>query len=208
MIASPSDVTTERELIRRILADWNVMHSLSRSLVLLPVGWDSHSAPDLSGRPQAIINKQVLKDCDLLVGVFWTRIGTSTGDYASGTIEEIEEHIAAEKPVMLYFSSKPVDLNLVDLEQYKQLKHFTNKFKGRGLVETFANETEFKEKFNRQLTMRLNEDAFRASKSTPSPNDRVTVPASSAPVPSLRACTKSHFRFVLARRRSMSGIMV
>jgi hypothetical protein len=185
MIASPSDVTTERNLIRSILADWNVIYSLSRSLVLLPVGWESHSAPDLSGRPQEIINKKVLKDCDLLVGVFWTRIGTSTGGYASGTVEEIEEHIAAGKPVMLYFSGKPVDPESVEADQYKQLKEFKAVCYKRGLVESFLDETEFKDKFTRQLQIRLNEDAFFTSKSAPSPADLISVPIPSTPVPHL-----------------------
>lgn len=185
MIASPSDVTTERNIIRSILADWNVIHSFSRSLVLLPAGWESHSAPDLSGRPQAIINKQVLKDCDLLVGVFWTRIGTSTGGYASGTVEEIEEHIAAGKPVMLYFSSKPVDPDSVDPEQYKQLKEFKAACYQRGLVESFADETEFKDKFTRQLQIRLNEDEFFTSQSAPSSADLLSVLPAPTPIPKL-----------------------
>ncbi len=182
MIASPSDVTTERNLIRSILAEWNVIHSMSRSLVLLPVGWESHSAPELGGRPQAIINKQVLEDCDLLVGVFWTRIGTSTGGYASGTVEEIEEHITVGKPVMLYFSAKPVDPDSVDPEQYKHLKDFKAACYKRGLVESFGDEAEFKDKFTRQLQIRLNEDAFFTSRSAPSPADLLPVPLTSTPL--------------------------
>jgi hypothetical protein len=63
----------------------------------LPVGWEMHSAPDLAGRPQELINDRVLKDCDLLGGIFWTRLGTPTGESASGTVEEIKEHLAAGK---------------------------------------------------------------------------------------------------------------
>lgn len=133
---------------------------MRRSIVLLPVSWETHSAPDLSARPQEIINKQVLKDCDLLVGVFWTRIGTSTGEYASGTVEEIEEHLAKGKPAMLYFSNTPVELDSVDAEQYKQLKDFKKNCYDRGLVESFSNPTEFKEKFSKQLQIKLNEDAY------------------------------------------------
>jgi hypothetical protein len=93
MIASQGDVAGERTVIREVLAEWNVIHSDTRKVVLLPIGWETHTSPEMGERPQAIINKQILKDCDLLVGVFWTRIGTATGDYASGTVEEIEKHI-------------------------------------------------------------------------------------------------------------------
>ena len=73
---------------------------------------------------QTIINKQLLTKCDLLVGVFWTRIGTETEQYLSGTVEEIERHIAAGKPAMLYFSSQPVALDTVDPDQIARLKQF------------------------------------------------------------------------------------
>ncbi|HKQ36500.1 MAG TPA: DUF4062 domain-containing protein, partial [Verrucomicrobiae bacterium] len=138
MIASPSDVRVERDLIRDILAEWNAIHSSSRKVVLLPVGWETHASPTMGERPQAVINKQVLKDCDLLVGVFWTRIGTSTGEYASGTVEEIEEHLKAGKPAMLYFSSAPVVLDSVDPEQYKQLQAFKGSCRDRGLYWPYA----------------------------------------------------------------------
>ena len=107
MIASPSDVIRERKIIREILAEWNTINSESRGIVLLPVGWDTDVSPSMGEHPQKIINKQVLKDCDLLVGVFWTRIGTPTEEYFSGTVEEIEEHLKSGKPAMLYFSNTP-----------------------------------------------------------------------------------------------------
>jgi hypothetical protein len=70
MIASPGDVIAERAIVREVLAEWNTVHADSRNTVLLPVGWETHSSPTMGDRPQAIINKQVLKDCDLLVGAF------------------------------------------------------------------------------------------------------------------------------------------
>jgi hypothetical protein len=75
MIASPGDVAVERSVIREVLSEWNTVHSDTREVVLLPVGWETNTSPEMGERPQAIINKQILKDCDLLVGVFWTRIG-------------------------------------------------------------------------------------------------------------------------------------
>ena len=78
MIASPSDVAQERQLIKEIINDWNSIHSEDRRIVLMPVGWESHSSPSMEGPPQYVINKQVLADCDLLVAAFWTRIGTPT----------------------------------------------------------------------------------------------------------------------------------
>lgn len=95
MIASPSDVKEERGLIREVISEWNSVNSERNKFVLLPVGWETHTSPDMGERPQAIINKDVLRDCDLLVAAFWTRIGSPTGSFPSGSVEEIEEDIAS-----------------------------------------------------------------------------------------------------------------
>jgi len=179
MIASPGDVAGERAVIREVLGEWNAIHSTSRRAVLLPVGWETHAAPEMGDRPQAIINKQVLKDCDLLVGVFWTRIGTATGDYPSGTVEEIEEHIKAGKPAMLYFSAAPVVPDSVDPTQYGALKTFKESCKSRGLYETYGDINEFKAKFSRQLQLKLNQDRYFTDHSFPS--DIATASTSSVP---------------------------
>src|SRR5579859_5410098 len=117
MIASPADVEQERTEIRAAIHAWNEVHAEERSLVLLPVGWETHCSPAMGDRPQEIINKQALERCDLLVGVFWTRIGTPTGKAQSGTVEEITSHMDKGKPTMLYFSQAPVRADSVDNEQ-------------------------------------------------------------------------------------------
>jgi len=105
----------------------------------------------MEDRPQAVINRQVLKDCDLLLAIFWTRLGSPTGASASGTVEEIEEHLAAGKPAMIYFSAAPVHPDSVNEEQYRALKEFRAKCENRGLIEKFESLSEFREKFARQL---------------------------------------------------------
>ena len=114
MIASPADVTSELEIARNVVHEWNVVHAERSGCVLLPIHWESHAAPLMGGRPQAVINRQVLSNADLLVAVFWTRIGSPTGQAPSGTVEEIQEHIEADKPVMIYFSGRPVIPSSVD----------------------------------------------------------------------------------------------
>lgn len=160
MIASPSDVSAERSIVREVLSEWNVVNADVRRQVLLPIGWETHSVPEMGDRPQALINKQILHDCDLLVGVFWTRIGTATGEYASGTVEEIEEHIKAGKPTMLYFSSAPVLPDSVDPDQYRQLKEFKLSCQSRGLYEPYTDIQDFRTKLYRQLQLKINRDEY------------------------------------------------
>ncbi|TYR33838.1 DUF4062 domain-containing protein [Mesorhizobium microcysteis] len=151
MIASPSDVAAEREVVRSVIHEWNAIHSEDRGIVLMPVGWESHSFPAMGDRPQAIINKQILKGCDLLVAVFWTKLGTPTGNAASGTAEEIEEHLAAGKPALIYFSSEPVVLDSIDPQQYQALKAFKQRTMADGLIEEYDTKNEFRQKLARQL---------------------------------------------------------
>jgi hypothetical protein len=51
-------------------------------------------------------------------------IGTSTGVAESGTVEEIDQFVSAGKPALLYFSSRAIDPNKIDLKQHKKLRSF------------------------------------------------------------------------------------
>lgn len=160
MIASPGDVASERAIIRDVIYEWNAIHSNMRKIVLLPIAWESHSSPDSGSSAQGIINSQLLTRCDLLVGVFWTRIGTPTESFASGTVEEIEKHIATGRPAMLYFSSAPVALEKSKFEQFEKLEEFKESMRNRSLYEGYEGQTEFKDKFFRQLQLKVNDHSI------------------------------------------------
>jgi len=173
-IASPSDVNAERGIVREILSEWNAIHSEKSKAVLLPIGWETHASPEMGASAQSIINKTVLRDCDLLVGIFWTRVGTATENYVSGSVEEIERHIARGKPTMLYFSTAPVMLTSVDPEQYQQLQTFKNSCKSRGLLEGYTDLQEFRSKFSRQIQLKVNQDPYFALSSHPDQLEALT----------------------------------
>jgi hypothetical protein len=70
LIASPSDTVDQREIIRQAVFDWNVSNTRVFGVVLLPVMWETHSLPGLEGRPQGMINEQLVNDADILVATF------------------------------------------------------------------------------------------------------------------------------------------
>jgi hypothetical protein len=160
MIASPGDVQAERDTVREVVHEWNAVNAVRRGIVLLPVGWETDLAPEMGDAPQTIIDKRILKDADLLIGIFWTRIGTPTANYASGAVEEIEEHLVAKKPAMLYFSMAPAVLDAVDPDQYKGLKAFRDSCKSRGVYDTYNNLGDFRRKLSTGLQITLNSDLF------------------------------------------------
>jgi hypothetical protein len=126
----------------------------------MPVGWETHSSPELSGRPQQLINERILAPCDLLVGIFWTRLGTPTGESLSGSVEEIERHLQAGKPAMVYFSTAPVSPQSLDQAQFSALTKFKDWCQSKGLTEAFDNPDDFRQKFTRQLSIALKQAPY------------------------------------------------
>jgi hypothetical protein len=165
MLASPVDVAQERRVARDVVYEWNAVNAEDRRTVLMPIGWESHAFPEMGDRPQAIVNKQVLKGCDLLVAVFWTRLGTPTGEAQSGTVEEIDEHLVAGKPALIYFSSAPVRLDSVDKGQYDALLEFKESCRQRGLVAEYENLKAFRLTFSRNLAQVMIQKFARGSTS-------------------------------------------
>jgi hypothetical protein len=162
MIASPSDVVRERQVATDVLHEWNIINSRKTRIVLLPAGWETHAIPLMGDRPQEIINKYVLQHSDLLVAIFWTRIGTSTGEAISGTVEEIETHMKAGKPALLYFCSAAVRLDDAAQLQYDALQEFKKHWRDRGLMQEFADPTEFQHKFMHQVSLTINDHPYFA----------------------------------------------
>ena len=177
MLASPSDVASERTIVREVLAEWNAANAERRGLVILPVGWEVDVAPEMGEAPQSIIDKRILTEADLVIGIFWTRIGTPTARYASGAVEEIEEHVTAGKPTMLYFSTAPAAPDAIDGTQYAGLKAFRESCQSRGLYETYATLEEFRRDLSRQLQIRMNEAPFQGmSDAGAAPSTKGTSP--------------------------------
>lgn len=162
LISSPTDVQAEREIVVDLIREFNSLHSTLNKVVLLPVAWETHTYPLSGQRPQEIINKQIVDDSDLLVGIFWTRLGTPTGVSESGTVEEIERHLDKNKPAMLYFSQVPVVPTNLNLEQLEAVGRLKDKYKSMSLYAEYENLEKFKDSFRIHLTrIILTHDYFK-----------------------------------------------
>lgn len=139
-----------------VIHDWNAAHARTRGVVLLPVGWESDTAALMGARAQEIINSQVIRTADLLIAVFWTRLGTPTSVAPSGTVEEIREFMDAGKPVMMYFSNAPVVPSSIDQAQYSALQEFKAWCQINGLVGTYDSVIALREQLSRELALLVN----------------------------------------------------
>jgi hypothetical protein len=155
MIGSPSDLAEERLAATAAVDEWNAQHADAEGAVLLPIKWETHAMPVSGVRPQSGINDQLVDHCDILIGMFWTKLGTATGVAASGTVEEIDRFVAAAKPAMLYFSQRKAAKGKVDPKQASRLQKFKTATYKKSLVGSFASVAELKRVLLRDLTRQV-----------------------------------------------------
>lgn len=158
-IASPSDVPEERIMIRKVIHDWNSAHSRAKRAILLPLGWETDVAPAMGGSAQGHISKQIIDDADLLIAVFWTRLGTPTDGAESGTVKEIKEFLAAGKLVMLYHNTQPALKSENDQAQFDALQEFVKWCQGNGKISQYVGIQDFKDRLTRDLANHLSNHA-------------------------------------------------
>ena len=131
-LASPSDVQPERDLVQPVLDDLNSMlRTTGRRMHLALWRWETDARPGLHLLgPQGLIDDSLrIEDSDVLIGIFWKRLGTPTRDSGSGTEHEIRTAIRAWKrkgspQVMLYFSEVAFRPGETDPEQFQRLQAF------------------------------------------------------------------------------------
>lgn len=184
MIASPNDVSEERQLVRDAIYEWNAIHSKQFGVMLNPVGWETHVAPEMGGRPQEIINKRILEDSDILLGIFWTRLGTETGEYVSGTVEEISRHIASQKLTSIYICDRPIPPSKIT-DQYQKLQLQIREWMPNGVLEFYNDLLTFKQKIKDHITLQLQNNEYihnlldnsSFESEVPSPNNHSIEPS-------------------------------
>jgi hypothetical protein len=180
LIASPGDLQQERGIIEDVVNHWNGSHAADEGVVLLPIRWETHSVPEYGDRPQAILNRRLVADCDMLIGAFWTRVGTPTGESESGTVEEIEQFAKAHKPALLYFSSRQVDPDKVDLDQLKRVRDLRSRLEQVALVGQFSSPEQLEARLTRDLIAQMRR--LRSESRGPQEQER-DVPAPPVPPP-------------------------
>lgn len=155
MIGCPSDVKEEVIIAKEIIRSWSETNADLDKIVLLPLHWSTNSFPEMGKHPQKALDRQLVDRSDLLVCIFASKIGTATDTAESGSIEEIEEHVKHNKPVMLYFR-KNIDISTTSPENLSKLMDFKQRMKDKTLWWEYGDEHEFKEVFNHHLQEFLN----------------------------------------------------
>jgi hypothetical protein len=141
-LSSPGDVTTERAIVREVLASLPRDPLLRGQVTFEVVSWDDPTAPNpMSAQlsPQEAVERGLPQpsQCDLTVVILWGRIATpqeprklSGNLYLSGTEYEFENARAAGKTVWLYRRTGkiPVTLDDPDLDAKRTQKALVDQF--------------------------------------------------------------------------------
>lgn len=154
LIASPGDVVTERDIIEGVIRDWNSAHSRTSNVTLQCRRWELDAVPEAGERAQGVLNRQLVDEADILIGVFSARLGTPTGVAPSGTVEEIERVRGSQKPVLLYFSKAAVPRNH-DPEQLSMLNAYKRELAATALYFEYEDDHDLQRIISRHLASKM-----------------------------------------------------
>jgi tetratricopeptide (TPR) repeat protein len=160
VVASPSDVPTERDAVG--LAAEEVDRNVGRNLGLrLEVSrWETDAHPGLhADGPQGLIDPILrIAHCDLLVGIFWKRFGTPTADGRTGAEHEFHTAYEAWKEnrrpqIMLYFNQQPhpPTESEEEIEQWRLLLRFKKALPKEALSYNYNGCAEFEKQVRNHL---------------------------------------------------------
>ncbi len=153
LISAPGDIDQDDEvkIVKSIIENFNRIYGDRQGIILTAKYWRDDAYASMAGPPQSVINSQVVDDCDAVVAIFWTRFGSPTEMYGSGTEEEIERLRRDGKQVFLYFSERPVKPGY-DQMQWEKVCAFKDRVKKQGLYFTYSDLNEFETLIERHLT--------------------------------------------------------
>lgn len=158
LISCPSDVKAEVVLIETAVDEFNELYADPLGITIKTRHWSKSSYAQSGGKPQALLNEQFVNKCDAAVAIFWTKFGSPTDEYGSGTEEEIEIMLQSNKQVFMFFCDKPLSPSQINEDGYKKVQAFREKYKDRGIYFTYSSDEEFKKLFFAQLSMHFLSD--------------------------------------------------
>lgn len=97
LISCPGDIKKEVTLIEAAVDEFNELYAETLGITIKTRHWSKSSYAQSGGKPQALLNEQFVNKCDAAVAIFWTRFGSPTDEYGSGTEEEIEIMLHSRK---------------------------------------------------------------------------------------------------------------
>ncbi|OGQ51275.1 MAG: hypothetical protein A3J24_07015 [Deltaproteobacteria bacterium RIFCSPLOWO2_02_FULL_53_8] len=202
VLASPSDVTTEREAVDSVIAGINNIKK-SKNICYDLYRWETDSYPTFHAKgPQGVIDEALkIEDAHIFIGIFHTRFGTPVLDSDSGTEHEIKQAIKTweekQSPeIKLYFKNAAVNPYELNFAQFEKVKNFRESVMSDGILCDFTTTEEFKTELNTHLHKYIDDAeaappvASLAPSSAPTPQTSTARPLIPKPSPIFTGRTK------------------
>ncbi|MFK5969972.1 MAG: hypothetical protein QM487_07640 [Candidatus Marithrix sp.] len=128
-IASPSDTQEERDICDKVFQEINKTQGELLGFRIESKKWENDARPSFGKNSQDVINKQLLGDFQLFIGIMFKKFGTPTEKFNSGTEEEFylaydKYEEKADVEIMFYFNDEPTNPHSIDLKQFYRVKEF------------------------------------------------------------------------------------
>lgn len=180
-VASPSDLSLEREALEEVIKELNDTWSDTLGISLALVKWETHAFPGFGDDAQAVVNVEIGDDYDIFIGMLWGRFGTPTERTESGTEEEFEKAYSryCEDPssvkLMFYFKQQAIPPACIDTAQLSKVKDFQKRIRQRGGLDwLFENLEDFTKYLRIHLSRQVQEFCKAASAAKPFIDKAVT----------------------------------
>ena len=74
LISCPGDVTGYLQLIKEAVDNFNKLYGSLNNIQVSIKHWSTDSFPESGDKPQELLNKQIVRECDAAVAIFWDKI--------------------------------------------------------------------------------------------------------------------------------------
>lgn len=152
LLSSPGDAAALCKVADGAIRAINRTHSATTGVELYPTDWRRDSRADSGAEPQALLNRQIVDDADIILAVFYQRYGTPTAGYGSGTEEEIRRGLGQGKTVLLYIWAPSAGFEPDDPEQFEKIGSLRDELGKAVMYKRFSNERELEQEVTHDLT--------------------------------------------------------
>jgi len=165
VVVSPGDTQGERSSLEEIFGNLNRNIAAEKGFYFDLYSWDTDAYPRFHAQgPQGAIDESLgIKDCDIVIGMFWARFGTPVRDADSGTEHELriayqswKEKEKKRPLIMLYFNREKFAPETLDqADQLRKVFEFKKTFSAEALYGDYVGVESFKTKVTNDLTKLL-----------------------------------------------------
>ena len=152
LLSSPGDAVPFCEVADRAMQAVNRSLSDATGVELYSTDWRRDSRADSGAEPQALLNRQIVDDADIVLAIFYKRFGSPTRQYGSGTEEEIRLGLQQKKTVLLYIWEPPEDYESAEPEQLASIQRLKADLGKSVMYKSFTDENDLEVKTRHDLT--------------------------------------------------------